>query len=406
MGRNRQRVYQRQGVILRLCRHLIMIIDTVLLEIKWLEIDEKHLTRFTTKNKSDSRWQVVFNGNKEANGYYPYITITKIMGLNGWHIDRIEIQFSAPMIIWGTNYYGIDETEKMRLFEILFEKLKWIFNGQPIITKGHLYTADLRVIAISFNFILPDLIGYPIEFLRVIPLLDMGKRFRKSKTTSYDQDTFGFCVRLFNLQSSLKIYDKGAQTINTATTPEEKEVVVLMKRGVLPSKVCRIELTFQNRTSLKKRLATKFNSPIKERNLYEVFDNKLCKNILLEAFDELFDPLNVQALDFPLFSPQESYQIAKEAGLSQYDAWALIGRSAIATQGGSLQLKLVSDKYYDRRDRFKNDKRLKKILEANPLPSFRLKKFVEECRKQLVEFKVMKPEHFIKNDLANFNKVV
>jgi len=379
------------GEILQHCRNKIMIIDTVLFQLNGIEIKEKYLMRFRTLIKSDSIWKLVFNSDKGIECYTPNITITKLKSINGgWYTERIEIQFSAPMIINETNYFGIDEQEREIVMDVLFKKLCRIFDGQPL-SKNHLMWADLRIIAFAFNLILSDKSGYPIEFLKMIPLLDMGKNYRGLKANYYDQDAIGFCVRIFNKQASLRAYDKGVQIINTAKTTKEKEIASKIKQRLLPDKVLRIEVTYQNRTALKKHLATKIDGdPKKERHLMEIFNNKLCQSILLEAFDELFNSLDIQALDFPLYSPNEAYKIAKKAGLSQYDAWALIGRSAIVTQAGSLQLKLISDNHYDRRDRSRNDKKLTKIITAHPLPSFTLKQVITECRKQLVEFNVMK----------------
>ena len=391
-------------MILRLCHtRKGMVIDTITLQIKGFEIDKKYLGRFQflpSSKQSPDRY--VFNQAKNSPDYTPNITIRMIKKIDGsYYTESIEIQFSAPKVFYGTNYFGISEKDFEKLTELLEEKLEQIFEGK-VITKNLLRFADIKNLAFAYNFILSD---YPdlISFLKLIPFSSVGKRYKKAKHTYYtEQDEFGFCGRLYNKQISFKLYGKGVETINNATTTQEFDVKRRIKNKELPFNVLRIEITFQHRTPLKKHLATLTDKNDKrERSFYEVFSNNLAQKILQKSFDEIMNELDITALDLPIYSMDECFGICQRAGFSQYDAYALMGRSLMVRQAGALQLKLTSDNYYDRRIRSETDKRLNKILELHPLPSFEFKKIIEECRKQLQEFKVMKPEDFDKQDLAN-----
>jgi len=372
-----------------------MMIDTTILQLKRLEIDKKYLSRFESLKSSKSKTlKYIFNPDYKKDGYLPKITIKKIEGQRDWYTESIDIDFSAPKILYGTNYFGVDENNCNQLLDNLLEKLGCIFNGSPI-SKEQIQKSNIKTIAFVFNFILPDSFGRPIEFLRVIPFLDIGKNYNKRRNTYFtEENEIGYSGRIYNRQVGFRIYDKVAQLINKAETLEEIETASKIKQGLLPNKIIRMEITYQNKFTLKRHLATKTDGNNKrERHLFEVFNNKLCQSILSESFNKLADEVNIQALDTPLYSIADCFKVIKEAGMYPYDAYAWLGRSLATQQAGSLQLKLINDDYFSRQDRSRVDKRFKKLLNLHPLPFFTLKKVFDECRRQLNEFRIMKPDN-------------
>ena len=383
-------------MILQLSNFLKMMIDTITLQLKRLKIDERYLSRFDTLTSSKSKTRkYIFNPNVQKDGYLPKITIKNLQGYTDWYTENVEIEGSVSKILYGTNYYGNDENDYEPLIQRLLEMLNSIFNGSPI-TRWQLEQSHLRTIAFVFNFILPNNFGSLPEFIKKVSLLDVGKNYKKVRNDIYFETETGYCVRFYNKQISIKIYDKTAELINNPKkTQKEEELVAKIKQGLLPSNIIRIEITLQNRTSLKKYFASKTDGDTKrERCLKEAFNNKLCQSILLGFFDKLVSEVNVQALDTPLCPIDDCFKTIKEAGMYPYDACAWLGRSLATQQAGSLHLKLINDDYFSRQDRSRNDKRFKKILNLHPLPFFTLRKVFEECRGQLSEFKVMKPKGY------------
>ena len=385
-----------KGVILQPSNSLKIMIDTITLQLKGLKIDEKYLSRFDTLTSTKSKTRrYIFNPNIQKDGYLPKITIKNLQGYTDWYTENVEIEGSVSKILYGTNYYGNDENDYEPLIQRLLEMLNSIFNGSPL-TRWQLEQSHLRTIAFVFNFILPNDFGNILDFIKKISLLDVGKNYKKVRNDIYNETEIGYCVRFYNKQVSIKIYDKTAELINNPKrTQEEEKLVRKIKQGSLPFKVLRIEITLQNRTSLKKYFAARTDKDIKkERYLKEAFNNRLCQSILLEFFDKLANAINVQALDTPLCTIADCFKTIKEAGMYSYDAYAWAGRSLMTQQAGSLQLKLINDNYFNRQDRSRNDKRFKKILNLHPLSFFTLKMVFEECRRQLKEFKIMKPKDY------------
>ena len=383
-------------MILQPSNSLKTMIDTTTLQLKRMEIEGKYLSRFESLTSSKAKThRYFFNPNVKKDGYLPKITIKKLEGQRDWYTESIDIEFSAPKILYGTNYFGVDENDYNKLLDNLLEKLGFIFNGSPL-TKAQIQQSNIKTIAFVFNFILPDSSSRPIEFLKVIPFLDIGKNYNRIKNTYFtEENELGYCGRIYNKQVGFKIYDKGAELINNPKTPEEIETASKIKQGLLPIKIIRIEITYQNKFTLKRHLATKTDGNHKrERHLFEVFNNKLCQSILLESFNKLADEVNIQALDIPLYPIADCFKVIKEAGMYPYDTYAWLGRSLAIQQAGSLQLKLINDDYFIRQDRSRVDKKFKKLLNLHPLSFFTLKKVFEECRKQLNEFKIIKPEDY------------
>jgi len=376
------------------------MIDTITLQIERLDISDKNL-QFFKSSKIGSITKYVFNPDTSLADYLPRITIKKVDGLSGQYTESTDIEFSTPKILHNTNYYGIEEPNKNQFTDALFDKLCYIFKGSPF-SKETIDIANIKNIAFAFNFILPVNYAYPIEFLKIIPFLDIGKNYDKRKDTYYtESDRFGFCGRIYNKQVSWKMYDKGAEIIANAKNKTEKETALKLKHGELPDKIIRMEITYQNRYTLKRHLATRLGGNNKqERQLKDVFNNKLCQSILLESFDKIANELNIRAMDTPIFPIHEYFRKTKQAKMPIYDAYAWLGRCLSTQQTGSFQLKLISDEFYTRQDRFRADKKMRDLLTKYSLPSFTLKQVFDECRKQLVEFKIMKPEDFVKKDLA------
>lgn len=378
-----------------------MIIDTITLQAERLEIADKYLQSFK-QNKSGNTLKYLFNPDASIGDYLPRITIKKIEGLSGLYTESTDIEFSSPKMLHNSNYFGIDENDKARLKDNLFDKLCYIFNGSPI-PKETIDFLNIKNVAFAFNFTLPAGYAHPTEFLKIIPFLDIGKNYDKRRDTYYtESDRIGFCGRIFNKQVGWKIYDKGAEIIANAKNKTEKEIALKLKQGELPDKIIRMEITYQNRYTLKRHLATRLGGDNKqERQLKDVFNNKLCQSILLESFDKIANELNIRAMETPILPIHEYFKRTKEAKMPIYDAYAWLGKCLSTQQTGSFQLKLISDEFYTRQDRFRADKKMRALLKQYPLPSFTLKQVFEDCRRQLVEFKITKPEDFIKKGLAN-----
>ncbi len=379
----------------------------MLLELNNLIIPET-LPLFHTVTRNDSTWKQQFNpkpGHYRSHGYLPNFTIVRVRSRynDGWFVQRVVIQASAPKALYGSNYFSIGLNDYKDLVEKLAKDARLV---EIPLDATQIEKAALRNVAFCFNFFLPSNFPYPIEYLKKMSFLDIGKRYKKAKNTNFIEETEGYSGKLFNSRVGFGFYDKRSQMINEAKTPIELELVDKMKRGIIPSKILRLEVTYQNRTSVKQHLSTRLGGgTTQERHLVDVFRSGLAKGILFEVFDELSKDVNVKALEMPIISIEEGLKVAKESGMSNAEAEMLVGRSYIIQQVGSGCYKKIQDRFFPRQRRYELEKRYKKLLEKCPLPQFALGKVFSECRKQLDEFKLIKPSDLSSEKVGDFGQL-
>jgi hypothetical protein len=340
-------------------------------------------------------WTQKFNSTpvqKKQLGYLPNIKLVRRKSnyTNGWYIERLVIQASVPKTKYGNSYFGVDQTDRRAAFVKLEKDLNTL--GLPI-TVAQLELAALREIAFCFNFYLPDNLPYPIEFLKKMSFLGIGKRFKGVKNTDFIENEAGYAVKLFNGQVGGGLYDKRTQMFNEAKTESELEIVEKMKRHELPDKILRLEVTYQDQTSVKQHLRTRLGGDrLQIRHLGEVFNNVLAKGILLDTFNEFAKEVNVKGLEMELIPIEAATEKLRAAGFSDYDICAWIGHSYQIQQIGAQVKREIHDRYYPRGYSARLDKRLQKIVDRGLLPKGTLTEVFDECRKQLMAFEVLKPD--------------
>lgn len=380
-----------------LCKGLLSktMIDQFIIDLYGFSISELP-SIWQTKTQSAKQWKLVFNPSKQdylRYGYLPNFAIMLIPSKfnQGWYVDRLTIQASAPKVFLGTNYYGIKEQN----YEVFIRKLLACCQlvGLPLI-EDQLEQATLREIAFCFNFIFGDNFPYPQESLKRMSYLDAGKRFDNVKNTKFVETAHGYQGKFYNGRVGWGIYDQRASIINQAKTQEEMEVVDKMSKGLLPDKIARLEVTYQNQNAVKQHLTTHLGgNKMQTRYLKEVFNKKLAQDILTDIFNKFANEVNIEALEFPIIPQETAIRLASESGMSLWEAYLWIAHSLCMQQTGSLQLKEMLDRYFRRQYRDRLEKSLTKILKLRPLPKSTLGKIFDECRKQLKDFKIPQPDN-------------
>lgn len=377
-----------------LCKTMI---DQFIIDLNGFSISNE-LSNWQTKNRSSFRWQQQFNPSTQdflKHGYLPNIALTRIPSKfgSGWFIERLTIQASVPKILFGTNYYGAKDSD----YRIFIRKLTSCcrFAGLPL-TSDQIEQGILREIAFCFNFIFDDKFPYPLEYIKRMDFLDIGKRYDDVKNTDFIESAHGYQGKYYNGQVGWGIYDQRARIISKGKTQEEIEVAKRMGDGTLPDKVWRMEVTYQNQTSVKQHLTTRLGGNKKQsRHLKEVFNSKLAKEILTDIFNRFTNEVNVASLETPIIPAETAHRLLSDCGMSAAEALMWIGYSLSVQQTGTLPLKEILDRYYPRQYRGRLDKKLATILKLHPLPKSTLGQIFDVCRKQLSAFIVPRPNKVI-----------
>lgn len=373
------------------------MLDQSLIQLDNISLPE-NLPLFNS-TKSSLRWSQTFNPISEQYrkyGYLPNITIIRFPSKiypNTWYVQRLVIQMSITKVLFDCNYFSADETDYPAFIEKLAKDLNML--GLPI-SNAQLELATLREIAFCFNFYFPDKYPHPIEYLKKMGFLDIGKRYNKVKNTDFIEEVAGYQTKLYNGQVGAGMYDKRTQLINDARTSKEFEILRLMNKGLIPSRVARLEIAYQNQTAVKQHLTTHLGGKkLQTRYLKDVFSNELAKAIIADVFEKYADDVNVRALDMPILPIENALKASRKAGMSQFEAEAWIGRSFNTQQVGSLEYANMLDRVYPRQRRYDTHKRYEKILNKHPLPKYTLGQIFDECRKQLQAFTMVKPDTLV-----------
>lgn len=293
------------------------MLDTFTIDLTGVIVPE-NLPFFKTKTENPRQLQRCFYATAEQYkkiGYFPTIFINQLKTAKGWFTQRITIQASAPKLVNGNSVFGIDELDYDKVIAALLAVLAYV--GLGCITAQHLHEATLRQVAFCFCFFFPAIYPYPREYLKKLAFLDVGRRFDGIKNTEYIEETEGYSGKMYNTQVGFGLYDKAAQTINDRKTESEFELAGKLKNRQFPDNILRLEVTYQNQTSLKKHLATRIGGTEKQtRYLKEVFNNQLSQRVLSEYFEVLASDINVEAFEMPLVPIERAYRLGKAAGLS------------------------------------------------------------------------------------------
>lgn len=369
------------------------MIDTVLLEVQKENIPDD-LLLFKDAMQSDGFLRRYCNPDAKfvrSFGYTPSYTIKKQYDprQDTWTLQGITIHASLPKLLYGTNYYGVDETDYEALIDRLVERSNFV--GLPF-DRDDIENATLKQVDFCFNFVFPDDYASPIEYLKRMVGLDAGKVFSGLKHKGYVQTVEGFSLGIFNGRVGVSFYDKQLQLRNQAKTREETMTLVNMDLRRLPRKVLRMEVRWQNQRAVKQHLYTYLRGEKNQtRYLHEVFDNALVQDILGKIFKKITDNVNIQSLQMPIVSIENTLEMCETAKVPLYDSFALIGQAYAMQSLGANNFKKLQDQYYSRQTRSNTRKRFEHLLDSYPLPTSDLATIFGYCREQLEKFDILKP---------------
>lgn len=322
-------------------------------------------------------------------GFLPKLTVYENLHRGKWGVVRFEVVGSLPKMVYGTSYYGLDEQDNDLVIETLVKKLAIL--GIEC-TAQDIERANAQIIAYCFNFYLPPELARPKELILPLSHLDVGKRAGNIIEQLWLQVKPGYGVKFHNKQRGIGFYDKVAEIENNSVqTDEDKRVLDLVKSGGLPY-CMKIENTLQNRTAVKKGLATVTDKDDKkERHIREVLQNRVSLAFLKNVFDRLADGRDVKALEQQVFPLEEFYEQCKRAGLGFQEGQLLFAHAVAVQQIGSLRIKQIADSFpkYGRQYRQRYYDKLNPITEK--VEGRELSAFLGYCQNQLQSPIVKKP---------------
>ncbi|MBD3282349.1 MAG: hypothetical protein GF387_01955 [Candidatus Portnoybacteria bacterium] len=220
---------------------------------------------------------------KKEGIYFPVITFAKRKAIRDDFKEVLEIQFSLPKLIYGTNLFEVDINDLNKIYENLLSKLDEI----GIKTSSEkLEKAILKKVDFSKVIKLPDYLG-TADFV-INKLLMFNYKFRSQFKIKEYSNGKGVCLSFYNTSQRYTIYDKFGEIYNLGYTNIEKKLTNDLKEGIKRKNALKFELSIQRKDSLEALLRRRINDKEKDFLLKDILKNELARDVLLDIFNEVF----------------------------------------------------------------------------------------------------------------------
>ncbi|HUX36196.1 MAG TPA: hypothetical protein VMV71_04170 [Candidatus Paceibacterota bacterium] len=231
---------------------------------------------------------------KKDKKYYPSVNLAdKTIGnsITGkTKVKRLEVQISLPKARYETNKFEIDQND----FDFLYKKTAEYLKMAKVLTDTQsLKGGVLTGVAFSKSTVLPDYFGTAEQVIRRLSPLNYKPRC-KFRYRDYNDGWEGVSIKFHNLIRGLGAYCKYSEILNTGFTLAEEEIIKQVLDRTQPKNIYRLELTLQRKQTLEAVLRRFIPTKKKDFTLDDIFTNKdISQKLLLEQFDEVFNPTNV-----------------------------------------------------------------------------------------------------------------
>jgi hypothetical protein len=211
----------------------------------------------------------------------------------------LELEFSAPKLLYGTNFKEVSQSD----FPAIVDKLAVFLRSiQVIVDRSEIASAIVTLAAYARNIPVGKF-GSTSEILWVMGHFDYRPRSEQTKKERHKElrESDGLSeLKYFNDNSHLTLYDKPLEILVDPVTKEEREIAEAVRKGTV-DETLRIELTLHTKHAVRqalsgiydKQMAFTFTEAFKDdvrdtllRNEVDtVFNHPLQKIVLLTCFD-------------------------------------------------------------------------------------------------------------------------
>lgn len=307
--------------------------------------------------------------------YKPRLTLIKSANKGGYFII-LRIEFSAPKLVFGNNFYEVTTQDYGRLEAMLWNRLMEM--GVEV-SRDSLSKAKVSTIHYSKNFLLPRPFTSSM-LISEIGKLNLNSRLDLNKTR-YRNEGHSVCFHANSYE--VMFYDK-IQDLKQARMSEkrsiEKEYLVHLK--LQEGQLLKGLEVFRMETRLGKR--SKIQAMFKALNIKaglifsELFSAEISQKILLYFWDYLRRDLNLLAMEAQ--RPEDVFRyMLRQANLKESQALKMLGAYSLMQSIGIRGLKQLLPKTYSRSE-MGLKKSLKKCLDTGDI-KFQIVAEIEQALK-------------------------
>lgn len=272
-----------------------------------------------------------YTAQQKAKGrYFPSIQIPKKKDGHGELRIGLEIQASLPKSLHGTNLFEVEETDT----ESINEKHLGYLNEIGITTTlENVRLAILKRVDFSKVIKTPEYLGTAREIIHTLSRFNYKPQTRFRYRDILDGNN-GAVMKFVNTTQGYAIYDKFGEILNQGHTTKEKQIIQALNTGKLRRNALKFELSLQRKDSLEAVLRRRIPDKKKNFHLHEVLKRELAQELLLNAFDEVFNNIAVGLISLGEMQENELLAYLEASGMSQKKQENLYYWVRMATRNG------------------------------------------------------------------------
>ncbi|MFA7170028.1 MAG: hypothetical protein WC178_04210 [Candidatus Paceibacterota bacterium] len=255
-------------------------------------------------------------GKKKKGVYFPYIEIKK--DKRGGKIIALEIQVSLPRLDFGSSLFEVDES---RLESIYTKTIKCLREVDIIVLREELEKATIKKADFCKNITLPSYFGTAQQVIRKLGEFDykQSSSFKLWENRERMHNREGIKINFYNTSQGYTIYDKILEIQNKGYTTVEKKMKETIEAGEMKNNVIRFELSFYKQATLESSVGKYMKIGNRHLTLRDILSNDMAKNILLEAFDKVYQPNFIFTLALAEMKENELEDFLASKNLSVWD---------------------------------------------------------------------------------------
>jgi len=252
-------------------------------------------------------------GRKKQGFYFPHIEIKK--NKRDGTIKALEIQVSLPRLDFGSSLFEVDESRLDPIYGKVIELLREI---NIIVSKEELEKAIIKRADFCKNIVIPPYFGTATQIIRKLD----GFNYKQSSGFKYWEkldNEEGVKINFYNTSQGYVIYDKLLEINSNGYTTLEGQLKEAMKQGKLKNNVIRFELSFHKQATFEACIRKHLKVKKAHFTLRDILNNELARNILLGAFDKVYQPNFIYALTLAEMKENELEEFLISKNLSVRD---------------------------------------------------------------------------------------
>lgn len=315
------------------------MIDSAVIQLNSEQFTVKDRKRFDASKTHGSKGYSVGTaysstyqkGWKKKGVYCPSFTLARRRGGNKETEEVLEIQFSLPKLIYGTNIFESDLYDMGRVNK----NLLFFANGLGINTTiADFEQAIVRRVDFSKIVVLPVYLGVADRAIRNLSKFDY-KPESDFRFDGYENGKNGSKIKFHNSTQGFVVYDKVGELKNNGYTKQEKGLIQKYVEHELKRNLIKLELSLQRKDSMEALLRRYIKTKKKNFTLPEIVSEKeAVKKILLNMFDTIYSTTHSGLITLSEMEENRLLDYLYSSKLSQHQVEKLFFWVRMATNFG------------------------------------------------------------------------